>query len=270
MATAVEDRRVLPGLAAVGDGDLAGVLDLLQRRRSSSQVVRLGDAELVEHRLVRPDPVGRVHVDRRRDPLAVVLGELLQRLGITLSQPSFSAIGVRSASTPCFAQSLDVEAEHLHRGRRIARGTRAPAARSSPGCRRRRRPACPASRCPASARFCFSTFSAAASPPEVHQCRTSTSSAARALAEPSARPSGGSAGRAVPFRQHAHSSLLQPMPRSTLTVRGPPKAPCAADPQLHGLDLEEFARARSGRARARARSPVPAERQLGEAVHPPC
>jgi hypothetical protein len=41
---------------------------------------------------------------------------------------------------------------------------------------------------PSFSRSCFSTLSAEASPPDVHQCKTSTDSAADAAAEKSARP----------------------------------------------------------------------------------
>ena len=86
------------------------------------------DAELVEHRLVRPDPVGRVDVDRRRDPVAVVdLVKNLQRLGhhrvpAVLGRGRVVEVGERALLGPV----EDVEAEHLHRRRRVARGDARP------------------------------------------------------------------------------------------------------------------------------------------------
>ena len=186
---------------------MPAALTLSSAAISSSQVVGLGAAELVEQRLVDPDPVGRVDVDRRRDPVAVILGELLQRRRDHLV-PAF--LGRRSASRSPSDALLgpveDVEAEHLHRGRRVAGGD----ARAQHGHRlrrrRRRRPACPSRRCPRFSRSFFSTLSAAASPPEVHQCSTSTSAAAARLAEVA---SAASAVRVVPIhRTHRVSSSV--------------------------------------------------------------
>ena len=75
----VEDRRVLPGLAAMADRRDAVRLHLVE---DGDQLVpglgRLA-AGGVERLLVDPDPVGRVDVDRSRDPLAVILRERLER-----------------------------------------------------------------------------------------------------------------------------------------------------------------------------------------------
>ena len=99
---------------------------------------------------------------------------------MTLSQPSFSATGSRLASTPCFAQSVTSKPSICTAVGGLPAVTRA---RSTViACS----PPPPATGMsfqvmPSASRFFFSTLSAAASPPEVHQCRTSTFSWAAAL-----------------------------------------------------------------------------------------
>ena len=68
--------------------------------------------------------------------------------GMTSSQPSLAATSSRLPSTPCSAQSVNVEAEHLHGGRRIAGGDAGAQHGHRLRRRRRRRPACPSRRCP--------------------------------------------------------------------------------------------------------------------------
>ena len=81
-----------------------------------------GKAGRVKRGLVDPDPVGRVDVDRRGDPLAVAGREALQRGGHDLV-PAFGRggggqVGKRALIGPV----EDVEAQHLHGRRRIAGG----------------------------------------------------------------------------------------------------------------------------------------------------
>ena len=69
------------------------------------ETIRLGAADLLHHGLVQPDPVDGVNVDRNGAPLAVSLGEPLQRRRNELVQPSFPASDEMSASAPCSAYS---------------------------------------------------------------------------------------------------------------------------------------------------------------------
>jgi hypothetical protein len=70
----VEDSRVLPGLTAMGDGVMPCSLKCFEK--CDKLVPGFGlRRRLIEHRLVGPDPVGRVHVDRSGDPVAVIFGE---------------------------------------------------------------------------------------------------------------------------------------------------------------------------------------------------
>src|SRR5215510_15172616 len=107
--------------------------------------------------------------------------------GTTLSQPSLAASSLRSATTPCFAQSVmskpsictavgGLPAVTHARSAVIACSPPPPATGMS----------CQVT--PSFSRSCFKTLSAAASPPAVHQCSTSTESAANATAEKSATP----------------------------------------------------------------------------------
>src|SRR5919106_328255 len=79
-------------------------------------------SQLVEDRLVGPDPVRRVHVDRRRDPLALVDGEELQRLGNHRVPTALGRDRSDVGESAFLGPVKSVEAEHLHRGRRVAGG----------------------------------------------------------------------------------------------------------------------------------------------------
>src|SRR5439155_14027778 len=105
------------------------------------------------------------------------LAKACSAVGMTLSQPSLSATGPRSAPTPCLAQSV------------MSKPSICMAVGGLPAVKRARRaviacsPPPPATglSCqvtPLASRSFFSTLSAAASPPDVHQCITSTVSAA--------------------------------------------------------------------------------------------
>src|SRR5688572_25639999 len=97
--------------------------------------------------------------------------------GTTLSQPSLPARSLRSATTPCFAQSVMSKPSICTAVGGLPAVTRARSAviACSPP------PPATGTSCqptPAFSRSCFSTLSAPASAPDVHQCNTSTSSAA--------------------------------------------------------------------------------------------
>ncbi len=79
---------------------IAGRLDLVERRRSARPSWSAAAMpSLSKHRLVGPHPVGRMHVDRGGDPLAVVLREFLQRRRHDLV-PAFLARRRRSGRRP--------------------------------------------------------------------------------------------------------------------------------------------------------------------------
>ena len=69
----LEQGRVLPGLAAVRDGDEAGLLDLVGGDEELVPGGRDLGAGLLEHLGVGPHPVHAVHVDRHGDVVALVL-----------------------------------------------------------------------------------------------------------------------------------------------------------------------------------------------------
>ncbi len=130
---------------------------------------------------VDPHPVGGMHVDRGGDPFAVILREVLQRRRHDLVPAFGRATSPRSPTTPCLAQSV------------MSKPSVCTAVGGSPGLTRARSAVIAASPpppatgmsfqvMPLASRSFFSTSSAAASPPEVHQCSTSTSSALAAVA----------------------------------------------------------------------------------------
>src|SRR4051812_23304802 len=106
--------------------------------------------------------------------------------GVVFSQLFFAATSLRSASTPCFAQS------------RMSKPSICTAVGGLPAVTRARTAVMAASPPPPAtglsfqgtpcfSRLVFSTWRAPASPPDVHQCRTSTESAADAIpAQPNA------------------------------------------------------------------------------------
>ena len=185
---AVEDRGVLPGLAAMRHRGHAGVLELLGQLDEVLPGRGLGAADLVEQRLVHPDPVGRVHVEGCRDIVAVILVDGLQRRRDHLVPAVLLGQRRQVAQSTLLGPVLDHEAQHLHGGRRVAgghaglqHGAGLVAAAAGDG-----------GVLPGDALLLevarAAPASAAASPPEVHQWMISTSSAARAWAAPSARP----------------------------------------------------------------------------------
>src|ERR1700712_2597822 len=94
-------------------------------------------------------------------------------VGTTLSQPSFAATGFRSASTPCLAQSWMSKPSNCTAVGGLPAVTRARTAVIAAS------PPPPATGMsfhltPCFSRLPLSTLSAAASPPDVHQCSTST------------------------------------------------------------------------------------------------
>ena len=102
------ERRDAVGLHLVEHGDqLVPVL----RRLAAGRVERL---------LVDPHPVGRVDVDRCGDPLAVILGEVLQRRRNDLVPAFLGGDFGEIADHALLGPVGDVEAERLHGGRRIA------------------------------------------------------------------------------------------------------------------------------------------------------
>ena len=116
----VEHRRFLPGLAAERERNDAGRLGLVEQGDELVEVLRLGTADLVHHRLVEPDPVDGMDVDRNGVPLSVGGGELLQRRRNDLG-PAF-LLGERGDVAE-LARLGVVEgeiAEDLRGGRRIA------------------------------------------------------------------------------------------------------------------------------------------------------
>ena len=120
-------------------------------------------------------------VDRRRDPMAVVFRELLQRLGHHRVPAALLRRRRQVADDALLRPVGDVEAEQLHRRRRIARGDARPQHRHRLGAAAAGdRHVLPADAL--ASRSCFSTLSAPASPPHVHQCSTSTSAARAAQA----------------------------------------------------------------------------------------
>ena len=102
--------------------------------------------------------------------------------GTTASQPASVAIGVMSASAPSLAQSRESKPSictavgglpDVTRARSTVIAWVPPPPATGMSCQPM----------PLVDRSCFSTLSAEASPPEVHQCRTSTSAAPARLAE---------------------------------------------------------------------------------------
>ena len=149
-------------------------LALSSSATKSSKVFGSRAADLVHHRLVDPDPVDGVDVDGNGVPLAVGGGELLQRLRDDLG-PAF-LLGERGdvAELAGFGVVEREIAEDLRGGRRVAGGHHRLQ-------RRHRRLAAAAGDrnvLPGIAflgESCLRTLSAAASPPEVHQCSICTS-----------------------------------------------------------------------------------------------
>ncbi len=118
----IEHRRLLPWLASERERDDAGLLGLVEQREELVEVLRIGSADLVHDRLVDPDPVDRVDVDRNRVPLAVGGSELLQ-CGRNDLGPAF-LVGERG-DVGELARFRVVEreiTEDLRGGRRVAGG----------------------------------------------------------------------------------------------------------------------------------------------------
>ncbi len=118
----VEDRRVLPGLAAMGDRRDALLFELVEQRDQFFPGGRFLTAGLVEGGLVDPDPVGRMDVDRRGDPVSVIFRELLQCRRNDLVPALLGGDLVQIAERAFLGPVENVEAEHLHGRRRVARG----------------------------------------------------------------------------------------------------------------------------------------------------
>ena len=100
-----------------------GVTCILCRLHRGDELIPcsgLFDAELFHQRGVGPDPVGRMHVHRRRHPRAVIGGEALQRLRHNIGPVLLSSQIVEICKRAFSGPILDREPEHLHRGRRIA------------------------------------------------------------------------------------------------------------------------------------------------------
>ena len=80
-------------------------LDLVEHDDQLVPVLGRLAAGFVEGRLVDPHPVGRVDVDRRRDPVAVILEKNCERCRDDLVPAFLGSDSSRSPSTPCLAQS---------------------------------------------------------------------------------------------------------------------------------------------------------------------
>ncbi len=96
------------------------LLEVIKKRDQLVPGFGLLAAGLVERCLVDPDPVGRVDVDRSRDPVAVIFGELLQRGRNDLVPAFFGCHIIEIAERAFLGPVENVEAEHLHGGRCIA------------------------------------------------------------------------------------------------------------------------------------------------------
>ena len=100
----------------------AGLLELLRQLDEVLPGRGLGAADLVEQRLVHPDPVGRVHVEGCRDIVAVILVDGLQRRRDHLVPAVLLRQRRQVAQSTLLGPVLDHQAQHLHGGRRVAGG----------------------------------------------------------------------------------------------------------------------------------------------------
>ena len=118
----VEDGGLLPGLTAMGHRDHACLFELASQGDEVLPGRGLRPAHLVEQGLVHPDPVGRVHVERGRHIVALILDDVLE-CGRDDLVPAFLP-GDRGevAQGTLRRPVLDDETQHLHGGRRVAGG----------------------------------------------------------------------------------------------------------------------------------------------------
>ena len=101
-------------------GDASG-LELGESRDHLVPGCGNGDAICIENSLVRPDPVGRMHVDRGRNPLAVMLGERLERGGHHIVPAFLGGEFVQVRQRALIGPVENIKTKHLNCRRCVAR-----------------------------------------------------------------------------------------------------------------------------------------------------
>ena len=171
-STELNSDALLPGLAALGEADQPLLLQLLRRRQHLGPGLGLGDAGLVEHLLVVPEPVDAVDVDRGGVELAVA-GRWRRRW--RAAAPRATCRPRRPDRGRSEGRWLTSSSNCLPVLNCITVGGLPPTMRLMPAVRALWPPAMAVSTQvpPAALNRSANTFTAANSPPEVHQCSTS-------------------------------------------------------------------------------------------------
>ena len=106
----------------MGDGGVAGLLDRIEGGDQAIPIGGFFEAKLIEDRLVRPDPIGGVDVDRGGDPRAVIFGEALEGSRHHIVPAFLGSRSVQVRDHALLGPVQNVEAEHLDRSRWVACG----------------------------------------------------------------------------------------------------------------------------------------------------